>query len=175
MNLGGTIDISFPCFLSPDPQILQLLNNVNSLYPGSNHCHLTPGLLQEPQNQFLTATEIPSLLWGHHDFIVIVVKYNQHEMYPFNHFRGYNSQVLSTFTVLCSNHFCTSYSALIFRDTNYKYVGFSITCPSYTSFSSQSLSSLCPFLTVFTQLGGGTPASTCQLIFLCFLSMFAQL
>lgn len=101
MNLGGTIDISFPCFLSPDPQILQLLNNVDSLHPGSNHCHLTAGLLQEPQSQFLTATEIPSLLWGHHDFIVIVIKY---EMYPFNHFRGYNSQVSSTFTVLGSNH-----------------------------------------------------------------------
>lgn len=101
MNLGGTIDISFPCFLSPDPQILQLLNNVHSLHPGSNHCHLTPGLLQEPQNHFLTATDIPSLLWGPRDFIVIVVKY---EMYPFNHFRAYNSQVLSTFTVLCSNH-----------------------------------------------------------------------
>lgn len=65
--------------------------------------------------------------------------------------------------------FCTSYSVLIFGD-NQVY----ITCPSYTSFSSQSLLSLCSS-TAFTQLGGGTPASTCQLISLCFLSTFAQL
>lgn len=86
MNLGGIIDIFFPCFLSPDPKILQLLNNVDSHHPGSNHYHHTPGLLKESQSQFLTATEIPSPHCCHHDFIFIVVKYSQHEIYPLNHF-----------------------------------------------------------------------------------------
>ena len=37
-------------------------------------------------------------------FVLIVVKYTQHKIYRFNHFKVSNSVAFSIFTMLCSHH-----------------------------------------------------------------------
>ena len=71
MNSGRhswhVLSLSSDLYVSPVLQILWLLIDVYNHHPGSSHPRLIPGLLQEPENQFLTVATISSLTCSHHD------------------------------------------------------------------------------------------------------------